>query len=178
LKYIDNLKIEILANDIGKDEYIEKFIDSTYAFFLQNKINPNEFKPFYEYIKKNYVCDRVELHKVLRLKFGTEASTFVDVWIEQKEKKDRQAANKEEKIEQKIQEFSPENVVQLLALKQKEKARLEEEKLKKEIAKLKAETSKSIIGKMKRASKSPEAKKTKKALKGIWSGIQKAYGYK
>jgi len=122
MKYIDNLKIELLENDIGKDEYIEKFIDSSYEFFLQNKIIPNKYKPFYEYIKNNYLFDRVELHKLLRLQFGTEASTFVDVWIDQKEKKDRQAANKEERVEQKVQKFSPENVIQLLALNERSKA--------------------------------------------------------
>jgi len=122
VKYIDNLKIELLENDLGKEEYIEKFIDATYEFFLQNKITPTKYKPFYEYIKKHFVFDRVELHKLLRLQFGTEASTFVDVWIEQKEKKDRQAANKEERVEQKSQEFSKANVVQLLALKERSRA--------------------------------------------------------
>jgi len=122
VKYIDNLKIEILANDIGKEEYIEQFIDATYTFFLQNKVLPTRFTPFYEYIKKHFIYDRVELHKLLRVQFGTEASTFVDVWIEQKEKKDRQAANKEEKVEKLEQEFSSNNVIQLIAAKQRDKA--------------------------------------------------------
>ena len=121
-KYIDNLKIELLGNEIDQDKYAEQFVDATYQYFIQNKIPKEKYVPFYDYIKNNYVYDRVELHKLLRMQFSTEAAEFVDVWIDKENKKKVKEEVKVDKIESRSTEFSTQNVKELLLLKERDTA--------------------------------------------------------